>query len=350
MTEVTAEADPRWPLLARRAAAADGAFVYAVVTTGVYCRPTCPSRRAKPENVRFFATPAEARGAGFRPCLRCDPDGLSRTEANAEKVAEICRRIETMERAPTLAELAAGVGWSPFHLQRTFKALVGVSPRAYAAARRAERFRAALDGGESVTGAVYAAGYGSPSRVYEGGELGMTPRSYRRGGAAEEIAFAFGRCNLGRVLVAATPRGICAILLGDTEDDLRAELAQRYPKAACVAAPPEFSETVAAVVAMIETPRLGLDLPLDIRGTAFQRRVWEALRAIPTGATVTYSDVADQLGLPARSVRAVAAACAANPLAVAVPCHRVKRRDGNLAGYYWGLWRKRALIDRETGG
>lgn len=350
MTEVTAETDPRWPLLARRDAAADGAFVYAVVTTGVYCRPTCPSRRAKPENVRFFATPAEARGAGFRPCLRCDPDGLSRTAANAGKVADLCRFIEAAERAPTLAELAARAGWSPFHLQRTFKALTGLSPRAYAAAWRAERFRAALDGGESVTGAVYAAGYGSPSRVYEGGELGMTPRSYRRGAVAEEIVFAFGRCDLGSVLVAATSRGICAILLGDTEDDLRAELAQRYPQAAFVAAPPEFSDAVAAVVTMIETPRQSLDLPLDIRGTAFQRRVWEALRAIPTGATATYSDIADRLGLPPRAVRAVAGACAANPLAVAVPCHRVKRRDGNLAGYYWGLWRKRALIDRETGG
>lgn len=348
MTEITAEADPRWAQLARRDA--DAAFVFAVVTTGVYCRPACPSRRARPENVRFFATPAEARAAGFRACLRCDPDGLSRAEANALKIAELCRFIETEERAPTLAELAARAGWSPFHLQRTFKALTGLSPRAYAAARRAERFRAALDGGESVTGAVYAAGYGSPSRVYEQGELGMTPRSYRGGGTAEEIVYAFGRSDLGLVLVAATPRGICAILLGDAENEMRAELAQRFPKARLAAAPPEFADAVGKVVAMIETPRLGLDLPLDIRGTAFQRRVWEALRAIPAGVTATYSEIAERLGLPPRAVRAVAGACAANPVAVIVPCHRVKRRDGALAGYYWGLWRKRALIDREADG
>lgn len=350
MTETAADTDPRWTLLARRDAEAEGAFVYAVLTTGVYCRPTCPSRRARPENVRFFETPAAARAAGFRPCLRCDPDGPSRAEANAARVADLCRFIEAAERAPSLAELAARAGWSPYHLHRTFKAVTGLTPRAYAAARRAERLRAALDGGESVAGAVYAAGYGSPSRMYEGGELGMTPNRFRNGGAAEDIVYAFGRSDLGPVLAAATPRGICAILLGDDEAAMRAELARRFPKAALSPAPPEFADTVARVVAMIETPKLGLDLPLDIRGTAFQRRVWAALRNIPAGETVTYSDIAERLGLPPRAVRAVAGACAANPVAVAVPCHRVKRRDGTLAGYYWGLWRKRALIEREGGG
>lgn len=348
MTEISIQADPRWPLLARRDAAAEGAFVYAVVTTGVYCRPTCPSRLANPENVRFFATPDEARAAGFRPCLRCTPDAPSRADANAARVAELCRCIEAAEHAPSLAELATRAGWSPHHLHRTFKALTGLTPRAYAAARRAERLRAALGAGESVTGAVYAAGFGSPSRMYEEGELGMTPGSFRRGGAAEAIVYAFGRSDLGAVLVAATPRGICAILLGDDEAALQGELARRFPKAALSAAPHAFAETVERVVAMIATPKLGLDLPLDIRGTAFQRRVWEALREIPPGETASYSEVAARLGLSPRAVRAVAGACAANPLAVAVPCHRVKRRDGNLAGYYWGLARKRALIDREA--
>ncbi len=348
MTEITA--DPRWPAFERRDPAADGAFVFAVVTTGIYCRPSCPSRRANPENVRFFASPDAARAAGFRACQRCDPDGLSRAEANAERVADLCRFIEAAERPPTLAELAAHANWSPHHLHRTFKALTGLTPRAYAAARRAERMRAALAAGESVTGAIYAAGYGSSSRFYEGGDLGMTPGRYRSGGAAETIAYAFGQSDLGLVLIAATPRGICAILLGDAEDAMRDELQGRFPKARLEPLPPEYADRVACVVAMIETPKLGLDLPLDIRGTAFQRRVWSALQTIPAGETTTYSELTERLGLPARSVRAVAGACAANPFAVIVPCHRVHRRGGALAGYYWGLWRKRALIDREAGG
>lgn len=343
-------ADPRWPLLAARSPEAEGVFVYAVVTTGVYCRPTCPSRLAHPENIRFYDTAGEAASAGFRPCRRCRPDGMGRTEERAAIVERLCRIIETTERQPTLAQLAERAGWSPHHLHRTFKAVTGLTPRAYGAARRAGQVRQALVHGRSVTDALYAAGYSSSGRFYaeSDGILGMTPGRYRTGGRDVEIRFAVGDCSLGAILVARSERGICTITLGDDPDALVRDLQDRFPEAKLVGGDAAFEQEVARVVGLVDAPGVGLDLPLDIRGTAFQRRVWAALQEIPPGETRSYRQVAERIGSP-HSARAVAGACAANPLAVAIPCHRVVRTDGGLSGYRWGVERKRALLDREVG-
>jgi AraC family transcriptional regulator of adaptative response/methylated-DNA-[protein]-cysteine methyltransferase len=345
-----AERDPRWRAVIERDAAADGRFVYAVRTTGVYCRPSCPSRRARPEHVSFHADGAAAEAAGFRPCRRCRPDAPSLTARHAERVAAACRILERAEELPTLAGLAQAVGMSPFHLHRLFKAHTGITPRAYGAARRADRLRAALTGGDdSVTAAIYAAGYNASSRFYETADavLGMTPTTFRAGGARAEIHFAVGQCTLGAVLVARSERGVCAILLGDDPEDLLRDLERRFPKAELLGGDPAFEQLVATVVGFVEAPHRGLDLPLDIRGTAFQQRVWQALRLIPAGQTVSYAEIARRIGAPG-SVRAVAGACAANALAVAIPCHRVVRTDGGLSGYRWGIERKRALLEREA--
>lgn len=341
-------ADPRWRSLTERDAAADGAFVYAVETTGVYCRPACPSRLAKPENIRFFAAPADAEAAGFRPCKRCKPEGRSRASEHAGIVASVCRFIEAAESPPTLAELAAHARLSAHHLHRMFKAHTGVTPKAYAAAHRAGRVRRELDSGSSVTAAIYDAGYNSSGRFYaeSAALLGMTPSRYRAGGAATEIRFAVGCTSLGAVLVAESARGICAIDLGDDAETLVEDFQDRFPAAELVGDDPAFASRVARVVGMVEAPQTGCNLPLDIRGTAFQRRVWEALRRVPCGDTLSYTELAARIGAPG-SARAVARACAGNALAVAVPCHRIVRKDGDLAGYRWGLARKRALLDRE---
>ncbi|MFD6319785.1 bifunctional DNA-binding transcriptional regulator/O6-methylguanine-DNA methyltransferase Ada [Methylorubrum populi] len=326
----------------------DGRFVYAVRSTGVYCRPGCPSRAARPENLSFHADPAEAEAAGFRPCRRCRPDEPALSEQQAEKITRACRLIEAAETPPSLDALARAAGLSPFHFHRTFKAVTGVTPKAYAQAHRAGRAADSLAAGESVTGSLYAAGYGAPSRFYADGaeRLGMSPSAYRKGGAGERIAFATAPCALGLVLVAATGRGICAILLGDEAEALRRDLAARFPRAEIAAGDENFAATVAEVVRLIEAPGAGFALPLDIGGTAFQQRVWQALRAIPAGATATYADIARAIGAPA-AVRAVAMACGANALAVAIPCHRVVRSDGALSGYRWGTARKAALLARE---
>ena len=345
------ERDPRWNAVLGRDAAADGRFVYAVSTTGVYCRPSCPSRRARPEHVRFFTDGAAAAAAGFRPCRRCRPDAPPLAVRHAAQVAAACRLLEQAEELPTLAELARAVGTSPFHLHRLFKAETGLTPRAYGAARRAERLRAALAGGsDSVTAAIYDAGYNAASRFYEHADavLGMTPTRFRAGGENAEIRFAIGQSALGAVLVARSARGVCAILLGDDPEDLLRDLERRFPKAELIGGDREFEQLVATVVGFVEAPELGLDLPLDIRGTAFQQRVWQALRQIPPGQTVSYAEIARRIGAPG-SVRAVAGACAANTLAVAIPCHRVVRTDGGLSGYRWGIERKRALLEREGG-
>ncbi len=341
-------ADPRWQCLSARDATADGTFVYAVETTGVYCRPACPSRLAKPENIRFFATPAAAEAAGFRPCKRCNPDGRSRASDHVEIVAATCRAIEAADAPPTLAELATHAGLSAHHLHRLFKAHTGVTPKAYAVACRAQRLRRELGSGHSVTAAFYDAGYNSSGRFYAESEglLGMTPSRYRKGGAAMEIHFAVAPSSLGSVLVASTAKGICAIDLGADPATLIKDFRGRFPAATLVGDDPEFGLRMARVVSLIETPQPGCDLPLDIRGTAFQRRVWEALQRIPCGETLTYTELAARIGAP-RAARAVARACATNALAVAVPCHRVVRSDGDLAGYRWGIARKRALLDRE---
>ncbi len=343
----------RWDAVTRRDAAADGAFWYSVATTGVYCRPSCAARPALRANVGFHASPAAAEGAGFRPCKRCRPTEPPFAERQAAAIAAACRSIDATLAAgdplPPLDTLAAAAGLSRFHFHRVFRSVAGVTPKGYADARRAERLRAGLAGGGSVTAALYDAGFQASSRFYaaSGGLLGMRPTAWRDGGRGARIRFAVGQCSLGAILVAATEAGVCAITLGEDPAVLLADLQARFPKADLVGADAGFEATVAEVIALVEAPRAGLALPLDLRGTAFQQRVWQALRAIPPGSTATYTQIAQAIGAP-RAVRAVAAACAANPTAVAVPCHRVVRLDGDLAGYRWGLERKRTLLAREA--
>ena len=348
--DVTTADDPRWTQVVTRDVAADGRFVYAVRTTGVYCRPSCGSRTARPENVEFHATCAEAEAAGYRACKRCMPNGISQAETNAAVVARACRIIEDAGEPPRLEELAASAGMSPSHFHRIFKAATGVTPRAYAAAHRARRVREGLDAdGASITDAIYGAGFGSSGRFYEQSDavLGMTPTAYRSGGEAVGIRFAVGQCSLGAVLVACSAKGVCAITLGDDPEGLVRDLQDRFPKAELIGAEPGFEALVARVVGFVEAPGVGLDLPLDVRGTAFQQRVWQALRQIPAGSTASYSEIAERIGEP-RAVRAVAQACGANKIAVAIPCHRVVRNDGSIAGYRWGVERKRALLAAES--
>ncbi len=335
----------------RRDRAADGRFVYAVLTTGVYCRPSCAARPARTENIRFHATPAEAAAAGYRACKRCRPDGPSRAEQQAAAIAAACRAIEAAEETPDLAALAAAAGLSRFHFHRLFKAMTGVTPRDYAAAQRAARVRQALGSAGTVTAALYDAGYGSNGRFYAEapGILGMPPGAWRDGGRDAEIRFALGQCSLGAVLVAATDRGVVAIDLGDAPEALLVALQARFPKARLIGGDAAFEALVAQVVGLVERPgEAAAPLPLDLRGTAFQRRVWQALREIPPGATATYAEVAARIGQP-RAARAVARACAGNVLAVAIPCHRVVRTGGEVSGYRWGVARKRALLAREAG-
>jgi AraC family transcriptional regulator of adaptative response/methylated-DNA-[protein]-cysteine methyltransferase len=340
--------DARWGAVQARDANRDGTFYYAVATTGVYCRPSCPSRRPKRANVRFYATAAQAQAAGFRACKRCKPDTGSLRDEHAAKVAEACRLIEAAAEPPKLDQLAAEVGLSPYHFHRIFKSIVGVTPKAYAVAHRNRNVRDKLQRSTTVTEAIYDAGFNSSGRFYANSTevLGMKPKSYRAGGADEEIRFALGDCSLGAILVAASANGVCAILLGDDRQALAGELRQRFLRAKLIEADAAFNATVAKAIRLIEAPASSVDLPLDVRGTAFQHRVWKALQAIPAGSTSTYAEVARRIGKP-KAVRAVAGACAANPVAVAIPCHRVVRADGGLAGYYWGVARKRALLDRE---
>ena len=343
------EADPRWAAVLARDARADGEFFYSVKTTGVYCRPSCPSRRPLPGNVCFYETRAEAEQAGFRPCRRCRPDQPALAQRHAAVVTAACRLIEEADYPPALEQLAAAVRLSPYYFHRLFKSVTGLTPAAYADAYRAARLREGLTQESSVTEAIVNAGYGSSSRFYEqsGSVLGMTPGRYKRGGAETHIRFAVAESSLGALLVACSERGVCAIALGDDPDSLVRELQDRFPRAELAGGDAEFERIVARVVAFVEKPATGLDLPLDIRGTAFQQRVWQALREIPAGSTASYAEIARRIGAP-QSARAVAGACAAIPLAVAVPCHRVVRNDGALSGYRWGVERKRTLLDREA--
>ncbi|MEO8593543.1 MAG: bifunctional DNA-binding transcriptional regulator/O6-methylguanine-DNA methyltransferase Ada [Candidatus Solibacter sp.] len=338
----------RWEAVQRRDPAADSHFFYSVRTTGVYCRPSCASRPARRENVAFHASCTEAERAGFRPCLRCCPAGNGVAEAHTAAVSSACRQIERSEETPNLESLAAAAGMSRFHFHRVFRTVTGLTPKAYADARRGERVRHHLTQKETVTEAIYEAGFQSSSRFYEQDLLGMTPTSFRAGGKDATIRYATGACSLGVVLAAATARGVCAILLGDRPEALIDDLRARFPRAQLVAGDAGFEHTLAQVVRLVDAPSAGLQLPLDIRGTAFQQRVWQALRAIPAGSRASYAEIAERIGAP-RSVRAVAQACAANALAVAVPCHRVVRTDGALSGYRWGVERKRALLEREAG-
>jgi AraC family transcriptional regulator of adaptative response/methylated-DNA-[protein]-cysteine methyltransferase len=341
--------DPRWPAVVGRDARADGRFFYSVRTTGVYCRPSCAARSPRPENVAFHGSCADAERAGFRACKRCKPDQAAVAGPHAAMVAGLCRFIENAEAPPTLDQLAARAGLSAHHLHRVFKAVTGLTPKAYAAAHRAQRVRQALAHSDSVTEAIYDAGYNSNGRFYDESNqvLGMTPTAYRAGGIDTQIRFAVGQCSLGAILVAQSGRGVCAILIGDDPDGLVRDLQDRFAQAALVGGDAAVEQLVATVVGFVEAPQLGLDLPLDVRGTAFQRRVWQALREIPVGRTASYGEIAARIGAP-KSVRAVAGACAANALAVAIPCHRVVRHDGALSGYRWGVERKRALLEREA--
>jgi len=340
--------DPRWAAIIAKDRDADGSFYYAVKSTGVYCRPSCTARLARPENVSFHTTCEDAERAGFRPCKRCMPNRPSRVEQYVAKVTAACRVIEEAEQVPRLNELAARVGVSAHHFHRVFKEVTGLTPRQYAMARREQRLRSQLGASSSVTAAIFDAGYHSNSRFYENSDqvLGMTPASYRTGGSNTEIRFAVGECSLGSILVAQSERGICAILLGDDPQQLAHDLQDRFPHASLIGGDAGFEQLVARVVGFVEAPRIGLDLPLDIRGTAFQQRVWQALREIPFGQTASYTEIANRIGAP-RAVRAVAQACGANALAVAIPCHRVVRNDGSLAGYRWGVERKRILLESE---
>jgi AraC family transcriptional regulator of adaptative response/methylated-DNA-[protein]-cysteine methyltransferase len=344
------EDDPRWAAVVARDRSRDGEFYYSVASTGVYCRPSCASRLAKPSNVRFHATAAEAEQAGFRPCKRCRPDAASIDERQAAMVADACRRIEAAEEPPSLDALARAADLSPYHFHRVFKALTGLTPKGYAGAHRAGRVREELARGAGVTTAIYDAGFNSSSRFYEKSNeiLGMRPSDYRAGGTRAEIRFAVGQCSLGAILVAASDKGVCAIQMGEDAEALARQLQDRFPRARLIGGDADFEATVAKVVGLVEAPGVGLDLPLDVRGTAFQQRVWQALRQIPAGSTASYAEVARRVGQP-RAARAVAQACASNPLAVAIPCHRVVRTDGDLSGYRWGVERKRVLLQREAG-
>ncbi|MGB8274402.1 MAG: bifunctional DNA-binding transcriptional regulator/O6-methylguanine-DNA methyltransferase Ada [Alphaproteobacteria bacterium] len=345
----SARDDVRWAAVAAKDRTFDGKFYYSVATTGVYCRPSCPSRPAKRANVRFHDTIAEAEAAGFRPCRCCKPDQPGLDARHAAKVAAACRLIEDAEEQPSLGALARTLGLSPYHFHRIFKAVAGLTPKAYAVAHRRKRVREKLATSRSVTEAIHDAGFNSSGRFYAISSqiLGMTPGSFRAGGTSAEIRFAIGECSLGSILVAASRKGVCAILLGDDPEALARDLQDKFPKAELIGGEEGFERLVAKVIGFVESPATGLDLPLDVRGTAFQHRVWTALRAIPAGSTASYTDIAERIGKP-KAARAVAQACAANALAVAIPCHRVVRTDGALSGYRWGVERKRTLLEREA--
>jgi AraC family transcriptional regulator of adaptative response/methylated-DNA-[protein]-cysteine methyltransferase len=344
--------DARWQAVRRRDLAAEGAFYYAVQSTGVYCRPTCGARLPRRENVSFHATCADAERAGFRPCKRCRPNEATLADRHAAAVRNACRWIEEAlaqgDDMPSLAALARSAGLSRFHFHRVFKALAGVTPKAYADAYRARRVRAALTRDATVTEAIYGAGFNSNGRFYAAapGLLGMTPTQLRAGGDGTVVRFAVGECSLGSILVAATQKGVCAIELGDDPERLVRGFQERFRNARLIGGDRKFEQQVAEVVGLVEAPARGLDLPLDIRGTAFQQRVWDAIRAIPAGATASYTEIAKRIGAP-KAVRAVAGACASNAIAIAIPCHRVVRSDGSISGYRWGVARKRALLARE---
>jgi AraC family transcriptional regulator of adaptative response/methylated-DNA-[protein]-cysteine methyltransferase len=312
--------DPRWAAIVARDVNADGMFYYAVKTTGVYCRPSCAARLARPENVRYYESGAEAEKDGFRPCKRCKPNQTSAVAQNANKIARACRLIEQSRKAPSLAQLAKFAGMSIYHFHRLFKSITGLTPKDYAAAHWNSRLRTSLRKSATVTDAIYSTGFNSSSRFYERADnaLGMTPSQFRAGGNETDIYFAIGECSLGSILVAQSTRGVCSILIGDDPATLVCDLQVRFPKANLIGNDSEYEDVIAKVVGLIEAPGVGLDLPLDIRGTAFQQRVWKALQQIPPGSTATYSQIAETIGLP-KAARSVARACATNMLAVAIP-------------------------------
>jgi AraC family transcriptional regulator, regulatory protein of adaptative response / methylated-DNA-[protein]-cysteine methyltransferase len=338
----------KWHAVENKDARADGNFFYAVKTTGVYCRPNCAAKLAKRENVIFFETPADAERAGFRACKRCQPNADSQQEREAELVRRACESMRESEANIPLKELARAADLSPFYFQKVFKRVSGVTPREYATQLREQRAREALRKNDSVTGAIYDAGYNANSRFYARSRnmLGMQPRDFAAGGAGQAIRYAIAQSALGLVLIAGTERGICLVHFGESEAELESLLQKSFSRARILSGDSKFTQTVKAVIQSINESDSAKNLPLDLRGTVFQQRVWKALREIPPGTTTTYSKLAEKLGTP-RAVRAVARACATNDVAVLVPCHRVIRADGNLAGYRWGLERKRKLLNRE---
>jgi len=343
--------DMRWRLVSARERTADGAFVYAVTSTGIYCRPSCPSRRPRRDRVVFFDASDAARAAGFRACKRCNPDSVAAADPWVDKIRRACVYLSNVDGHPALATLARRLGGSPYHLQRNFKRLVGVTPREYAEACRLGKVKRQLRGGRDVTGAIFEAGYASSSRFYERAvpKLGMAPSVYRRGGAGTTVRYAIvdtASPSLGRLLVGATERGVCAVAMGASDAELAAVLSREYPAATIVNDAGALREWSRAIVAHLAGRRPRLDLPLDVQATAFQWQVWQALAAIPYGETRTYAEVASAIGRP-RAVRAVARACATNPVALAVPCHRVVPAHGGEGGYRWGAERKKALLARE---
>ncbi len=363
----TIENDPRWRAVQTRDAAFDGIFFYSVKTTGVFCLASCASRTANPRNVAFHPSVVAAQRAGFRACKRCLPTAPPRSVRDATQIAELCRWIDAIDTTPTLDQLATRAGISKYYLQRMFKKITGVTPKVYAQAQKQKRVRAAVQSEPRITDAIYRAGYHSSSQFYSNSNevLGMTPTSLRRGGLGQTINVTIRPCSLGYVLIATTERGICAIVLGDSPDAVRSDVAQRFPHATlytwtgtgtgtgtetgtgtCPNAGNSQQQLINNVVALVDNPGQHQALPLDVQGTAFQQRVWQALRKIPLGTTVSYRELATSIGAPS-ATRAVATACAANPYAVAIPCHRVVRSSGELAGYRWGIERKRALLERE---
>ena len=343
--------DARWEAVVARDASLEGQFYYSVETTGIYCRPGCAARLPKRSNVRFYATREDAERAGFRPCKRCKPDQPSLDQVHAEKVAQACRLIETADEAPKLDDLAETVGLSPYHFHRIFKQALGVTPKAYAMAHRHKRVRAGLGKSGTVTEAIYDAGFNSNGRFYANSweMLGMTPSDFRSGASGQTIRYSIAKSSLGLTLIAASEKGICAIFFGDKPEGLRQDLQATFPRAEIVGADKSFEKLTAKVLAFVDDPAKDLDLPLDVRGTAFQHRVWDALRRIPIGSTMSYAGLAKKIGAP-KAVRAVARACATNRIAVAIPCHRVVGSDGSLTGYRGGVERKRALLDKESKG
>ena len=342
--------DPRWTVLIGRDPSADGKFYYSVKTTGVYCRPSCAARPARPENVQFHLTCEDAEKAGFRPCKRCKPNQAGMGEqTETKKIEKVCRLIEKSEDVPSLKKLADCAAMSTFHFHRKFKSITGLTPAEYAAAHRSKRVRASLKRSNTVTDAIYDAGFNSSGRFYQNSiqVLGMTPSKFRQGGTGTDIFFALGECSLGSILVAQSKKGVCSILIGDDPQLLVHDLQDRFPKANLIGDESHYQQLIAKVVSLIEKPNVGLGLPLDIRGTAFQQRVWKALQQIPPGSTATYSEIAAKIGMP-KAMRAVAQACGANNLAITIPCHRVIRNDGSLSGYRWGVERKRVLLERES--
>ena len=347
--ELSLNNDQLWQAVVAKDARFDGQFVFAVSSTGVYCRPSCPSRRAHRERVRFFDLPEAAEQAGFRACLRCRPQSARVLDPQIELVQRVCKLLNSNENETLkLAELASQTSVSVFHLQRTFKRVMGISPRQYVAARKFGNFKALVRNGESVTSSLYESGFNSSSRLYEHAseELGMTPATYSHGGRGVRINYTIVSSSMGRLLVAMTERGVCAVKLADNDVELEKELRQEFPQAEIKRADAVLREPVQKILNHLDNHEPRLDLPLDIRATAFQRQVWEKLRAIPYGQTVSYGDVAKALGKPG-AVRAVGRACATNPVALVIPCHRVVREDKSLGGYRWGLERKKRLLAHE---